>query len=418
VGGWTIVAVVLVGYALVARVFDRWSITAPIVLVACGTLLGSAFLDLLPANPKSESVRLLIELTLALILFADASTVDFGQAERDVGVPARLLGIGLPLTIGLGAVAAHLVLPSISWAEAGLIGAILAPTDAALGLAVVTNEAVPTRIRRDLNIESGLNDGIATPLVTVFLAMVVAGSASHRWATEALLELARGALVGVGVGLVGGSFLRWAKAAKWSTDLSDQLFVLGLAFIAYGSAVAISGNGFVAAFVAGLVFGAASRQQFLVATEFTDTVGLFSSFLVWIIFGAALVGPTLHAGIHLRPVLYALVSLTVVRMVPVALSLLGVRFRSDTNLFMGWFGPRGLASVVFTLIAFDALGGRGPAHRVVEVTTWTILLSVLLHGLSSGPLATAYGRRMSMAPGDTPELRSVAPSRVRRRGLL
>ena len=224
------------------------------------------------------------------------------------------------------------------------------------------------------------------------------------WATDALLELARGALVGIGAGFLGGSVLRWARTAKWTTDLSEQLFVLSLAFVAYGSAVALSGNGFVAAFVTGLVFGASSRQQFVEATEFTDTVGLFASFIVWIIFGAALVGPILRGGVHLQPILYAVVSLTIVRMAPVALALLGVRFRMDTVLFMGWFGPRGLASVVFTLLAFDALGGHGSAHQLVEVTTWTILLSVLAHGLSSGPLAAAYGRRLQQAPQGIPEL--------------
>lgn len=417
-GGWTMVAVLLIAYAIAARQFDRWSITAPIVLVLAGTVLGPGFLGVLPATPKSDSVRLLIDFTLALILFADASTVNARQAEKDAGVPVRLLSIGLPLTIVLGAVAAHLVFPSMSWAEAALIAAILAPTDAALGLAVVTNSAVPTRIRRALNIESGLNDGIATPLVTVFLAVVVAGTASNHWATDALLELARGALVGIGAGLLGGLALRWARTAKWTTDLSEQLFVLGLAFVAYGSAVALSGNGFVAAFVTGLAFGASSRQQFVEATEFTDTVGLFASFIVWIIFGAALVGPILRGGVHLQPILYAVVSLTVVRMAPVALALLGVRFRMDTVLFMGWFGPRGLASVVFTLLAFDALSGHGSAHQLVEVTTWTILLSVLAHGLSAGPLAAFYGRRLQQAPQGIPELRTTSSPRIRRRSLF
>ena len=416
-GGWTCIALVLAVYTVAARRLDRLSITAPIVMVAVGTVLGAGYLDVLPANVTTEAVKLVTELTLALILFADASTVQLRQAEGDVGVPLRLLGIGLPLTIGLGALGAYLVLPSMSWAEAALVGAILAPTDAALGVAVVTNEAVPLRIRRALNIESGLNDGIATPFVTVFLAIVVAGAAEQHWGANAVAELARGAAFGIGIGLVGGLVVRRANSAKWTTPLSNQLVVLSLAFLAYGAAVEYSGNGFVAAFVAGLVFGAATRGQLHEATEFTDTLGLFSSFVVWVIFGAAFVGPVLRNGVHLRPVLYALVSLTIVRMAPVAIALLGKGFRPTTIAFIGWFGPRGLASVVFTLVAYDELSGRAIAPQLVEVTTWTILLSVVAHGLSSGPLAARYGRSLTGAPPDTPEMAPVEPARVRRRTL-
>jgi len=416
-GGWAVVALVFAVYAVLARRLDRLSITAPVVLVLAGTVLGAGYLDVLPANVTTESIRLVTELTLALILFADASTVQLRQAEGDAWLPLRLLGIGLPLTMGLGAVAARLVFPSISWSEAALVAAILAPTDAALGIAVVTNPVVPLRIRRALNIESGLNDGIATPFVTVFLAMVVAGAAQDRWGVEAVADLARGVAFGIVIGYVGGRVVRLAKSAGWTTPMSDQLVVLSLAFLSYGAAVTFSGNGFVAAFVAGLVFGAATREQLHDATEFTDTVGLFSSFVVWVIFGAAFVGPVLRGGLHVRPILYAVVSLTVVRMLPVAIALAGERLKPVTVGFIGWFGPRGLASVVFTLIAFDALGGEGIARDLVEITTWTILLSVVAHGLSSGPLAAAYGRVFTNAPADTPELATERSTRVRKRSL-
>jgi len=417
-GGWPIVALVFIVYAVMARRLDRASITAPIVLVAAGTVLGGGFLDVLSLNLTAESVRLVTELALALILFADASTVPLRKAEDDAWLPVRLLAIGLPLTMALGALATRLVFPETSWSEAALVAAILAPTDAALGIAVVANPAVPDRIRRTLNIESGLNDGIATPFVTVFLALVVAGTTKEHWALEAVAELARGAALGVGIGLAGGYVARIARRAGWTTKVSEQLMVLSLAFLAYAAAVNWSGNGFVSAFVAGLVFGAASRDELAEATEVTDTVGVFSSFVVWVIFGAAFVGPVLRGGLHLRPVLYAVLSLTVVRMVPVAISLIGARMRPVSVAFIGWFGPRGLASVVFTLLAFDAFEQDVAASQLVEVATWTILLSVIAHGLSSGPLAAAYGRRFQGAPPDTPELATVAPHRVRRRGLL
>lgn len=414
--GWVVVAAVFVVYALVARRLDRFSITAPIVLVVAGAVLGAGYLDVLPANVTTETIRLLTELTLALILFADASTVQLRQAEGDAWLPLRLLGIGLPLTMALGAVAARVVFPSMSWSEAGLVAAILAPTDAALGIAVVTNAAVPLRIRRALNIESGLNDGIATPFVSVLLAVVIAGEAHHRWGVEAVAELARGVTLGVIIGLVGGRLVRAARSAGWTTPISDQLVVLSLAFLSYGAAVTWSGNGFVAAFVAGLVFGAATRGELREATELTDTVGLFSSFVVWVIFGAAFVGPVVRGGLHVQPILYAVLSLTVVRLAPVAVALAGERFAPVTVAFIGWFGPRGLASVVFTLIAFDALGG-GLGRDLVEITTWTILASVVAHGLSSGPLASAYGRALEGAPADSPELRAVRATRVRKRSL-
>ena len=184
-GGWAIVAVVFVAYALAARRLDQLSITAPIVLVAAGAVLGAGYLDVLPANVTTESIRLVTELTLALILFADASTVPLRAARDDAMLPVRLLGIGLPLTIALGALAAHLLFPDISWWEAALISSILAPTDAALGMAVVTNPAVPVRIRRALNIESGLNDGIVTPFVSVFLVFVISGVATEHWTAHA-----------------------------------------------------------------------------------------------------------------------------------------------------------------------------------------------------------------------------------------
>ena len=417
-GGWAIVAVVFVAYALAARRLDQLSITAPIVLVAAGAVLGAGYLDVLPANVTTESIRLVTELTLALILFADASTVPLRAARDDAMLPVRLLGIGLPLTIALGALAAHLLFPDISWWEAALISSILAPTDAALGMAVVTNPAVPVRIRRTLNIESGLNDGIVTPFVSVFLVFVVSGVASEHWASHAVDELLRGGGIGIAVGYVGGRCLRVARAAGWTTHVSDRLVVLSLAFLSYTAAVSYSGNGFVAAFVAGLVFGFATRGELHEATELTDTVGLFSSFVVWIIFGAAFVGPVLKGGVHARPVLYAVLSLTVVRLLPVAVALVHSRLRPVTVWFIGWFGPRGLASVVFTLIAFDALAKEGTGPLLAEITTWTILLSVVAHGLSSGPLAAAYGRRLAAAPPDTPELATMNLPRVRTRSLF
>jgi len=407
---------VFVVYALVAGQLDRWSISAPIVLVAAGIVLGESAMGVLHVSAGAESVKVIAELTLALLLFADASTIRVRLAGGDASLPGRLLGIGLPLTIALGAVVAHSVL-HVSWAEAALIASILAPTDAALGLAVVTNPAVPAKIRRALSIESGLNDGIATPFVVFFLGVVVAEAAQQHWVLGGIKQIALAVAFGVALGALAGVCAARARHAGWTTPLSEALVVLSVALLSYEGAVAIHGNGFVSAFVAGMVFGTAARQELHVATEMTEDIGLFASFAVWLIFGAVFAGPVLSNGIHLRPVLFAVLSLTVVRMVPVALSLIGTRLRADTVAFMGWFGPRGLASVVFTLLAFDELHGTSQASGLVEVATWTILLSVLAHGLTSGPLAALYARRLAGGPPDSPELEEAPEAPARRRSL-
>lgn len=403
-------------YALVAGKFDRWSISAPLVLVTTGAILGPGVLNVLHVSAGAESVKVLAEFTLAILLFADASTIRLRDAEEDMTLPLRLLGVGLPLTIALGTLVAHILLP-VSWVQAALIGSILAPTDAALGLAVVTNPSVPSRVRRALNIESGLNDGIATPFVIFFLGVVAAEAIHKHYVFGALKELALGVLFGAALGAVAGALAARARRGGWTTPLSDALVVLSVALLAYEGAVLIQANGFVSAFVAGAVFGTAGRRLFDEATELTEDIGLFSSFAVWLIFGAVFVGPVLRTGIHVRPILYAVLSLTVVRMLPVTVSFIGTHLRRDTVAFVGWFGPRGLASVVFTLLVYEDLHGGPQARDLAVVTTWTILISVFAHGLSAGPLATLYGKRLSRAAPGLPELQEVGEHRVRRRSL-
>jgi sodium/hydrogen antiporter len=415
--GLTIVAVSFVLYSLVASRLDRVSISAPLVFVAAGILLGPAVSDALP-SVSGESAKLLAELTLALLLFADASTVRLRDVRSDARLPTRLLLFGLPLTLVLGTLAVKLLFPSESWAMAALIASILAPTDAALGLAVVTNRAVPVRIRRALNVESGLNDGIATPFVTLFLLVVAAEEdvVAGDWASEALKELGLALVVAVVVGIVGGLAVKAARNRSWTSTLSEQLAVLSLAFLSYSAAVAIGGNGFVAAFTGGIFFGAATAARLAEQTEFTENLALFASFLVWTLFGAFLVGPLLREGIDGKAILYALVSLTIVRMVPVAAVLSGLRLRLDTLAFAGWFGPRGLASVVFLLIAVEELHGQSTATLAATVT-YTVLFSVVLHGLTAGPFAASYGRRIETAGDDIPEKAAAPEPTVRRLSL-
>ena len=410
--------VVTVLYAIAARRLDTWSVGAPLVFLATGALLGPAGLDLLGIPADGEPVTLVTEFTLALLLFADASTVVVRRHEGDVAVPVRLLLIGLPLTILLGTLLAHQIVPGLGWATSALIATILAPTDAALSLPVVTNPKVPIRVRRALNIESGLNDGIATPLVVLGIALVAgherpAAAGGPGPAAEILIAVA----VAVVLGAAGGWLLRTAKERGSTTLTSEQLAVVTLAPLSYVTAVSFEGNGFVAAFVAGLVFGAASRRVATEATEFAETTGLFLSFAVWALFGAVLVGPLITAPWSASVILYAVLMLTVGRILPVGLALVGSRLQPSTVAFMGWFGPRGLASVVFLLLTLEELRLETVHDPLVETVVWTITLSVLLHGLTAGPGSAWYARAIAarpqayeLAPGVEPRLRRRAIS--------
>lgn len=411
--GLTMLAVVIVIYTLVASKLDRWLISGPMVFVAAGAMLGPGGLDLLPLSLTHEAVLALTELTLGLLLFSGASTVRLRDVGGDVGLPNRLLLIGMPVTIITGTVLAYLILPGAGWAAAALIATILAPTDAALGLAVVTDKAVPVRIRRALNVESGLNDGIATPFVTLFIAVAVAeeGIGDQRWGLEALKQIGLAIVAAIVVGYLGGKLLAFARGRGWTSGVSEQIGILGLALLAYQGSVAIGGNGFVAAFAGGILFGAATRRRLAERTQFTETLGLSASFAVWSLFGALFVGELLLHELSVRPIVYAVLSLTVIRMAPVAIAMTGTRLRPSTLAFMGWFGPRGLASVVFTLLALEDLAD-GAGRLLLETATWTILLSVVLHGLSATPVAAMYGAAIAKA-GDVPEKAPSAEPRIR-----
>jgi sodium/hydrogen antiporter len=402
--GLVILGAVFIGYSLVAGRLERWSITAPMVFVAAGALIGEAGIGVLHVGLDTEVAKVVTELTLGVLLFADAATLRWRDLRLDPGLPARLLLIGFPLTVVAGTLTAGWLVPGLGWAAAALVASILAPTDAALGLGVFSDRSVPGRIRWALNVESGLNDGLATPLVTLFLAVVVSevGAGPEDWVTESLTDLGVAMVVAVVVGLGSGRLLVGARRRGWTSETSDRLAVMAIALVSHLAAVSVGGNGFVAAFAAGIFFAAATRARMVEATLFTEDIGLFLSFLVWSLFGAALVGPILTGPIDVSAIGYAILSLTLIRMVPVAIAMSGTGLRPSSTAFMGWFGPRGLASVVFTIIAFEALEGSGLAvERLVEVATWTILFSVVAHGVTARPLAAAYGRSVADGGAET-----------------
>lgn len=402
----------LFGWALVSARLQRANLTAPIVFIVLGgTLAGAGLVD---GTTVPETYAPLVELTLVWVLFSDAARLPVQQLRGDLGRYVRLLGFGLPLTIVLGWALAVWLFPQLGWWLAFVIAAALAPTDAALGLPVVTNPAVPARIRRLLTVESGLNDGIATPVV--LLAIAGAGAAAGlehaEGAGRAAVELLVGAMGGAAIGAAGGWLLRLARRRGSAAEEFAGIGVLALAVLSYAAAVSAGGNGFVAAFCGGLAFGASAGRRAEEELAFLEQTGNLVSVLVWSAFGAVALS-VVPAHLTALTLLYAVLSLTVVRMLPVALALTGSGLDRTTVLFVGWFGPRGLASLVFALLALEALGPVG--RDAVVVIAVTVLLSVLAHGFTATPLAARYGRAVSASGGAVPGDRAGRASAARAR---
>ena len=388
---------IVIAWAVLSDRLARWNISGPLVLSVAGFVLANETWGLVPIDIEAPSIQLLTEITLALLLFSDAARVNIASLRRDVQVPARLLGIGLPLTVILGALGAAWLFRDISWALAGFVGAALAPTDAALSAQVIDDKRIPIRVRRALNVESGLNDGIVTPIVVFTLAVAadqlgIAGG--EHSALGPLLELAVGILVGIAVGLVSAKLIAIGSRRLWVVHGGRRLATLAAALASYALAVTLGGNGFIAAFTAGIAFGAISLRDGVdvdEAAELPELLGEALALAVWFLFGAALV-PIAFEHFSVWTLLYAVLSLTVIRMVPVALALLGTRLDTGTVLFMGWFGPRGLASVVFALLAVEQLGELEVVGQAISVLALTVTLSVVVHGVSAGPLGRVYVR--------------------------
>jgi NhaP-type Na+/H+ or K+/H+ antiporter len=377
----------LVIWGIVSGWFERWNVTAPMVFLAVGFLVANEPLSLIEVEIGGDGLRELAEITLAVVLFGDAARVRVRELFADAALPGRLLGIGLPLTMVLGTVGAKLLFPDLSWWVCAVIGTAVAPTDAALGAAIIDDERVPQRIRRVLNVESGLNDGIATPFVSFFIVAAATGVALQGESRgDALIDLA----IGVGAGVALGAGAGWLMARSSDVDETARAVgVAGLAVLSFAATVALGGNGFVAAFVAGLAFGATvPAAQRTPSLELTHLGGSVLSQAVWFLVGAVM-APEL-ARVSWREIVFVVVALTLARMVPVAIAVAGMGLDRATVGVLGWFGPRGLASVVFALLAFGQLGSAD-GERVVTAITAVVVGSVLLHGASAGPVAARYG---------------------------
>src|SRR4051794_13986835 len=413
-----VLALALLGVAAISGRLAGTPVTPAMLFTAYGMLVGPQVLDGIDLPSTGATVRTLAEATLALVLFCDASRIDLGHLRREFGVPARLLGIGLPLTIVLGAAAAAAVFGALSVGEAVILGVVLAPTDAALGQAVVTEPRVPQRIRQGLNVESGLNDGICVPLLfaAVALADVESQISGGRSAGKLLLEeIGYGVLGGVGAGLLIAAIVIQAGRRGLIAGPWRQVIPAAGAALAYGTASALDGSGFIAAFVAGMVFRLALGRDPEDLNRLGEELGGVLNGVTFVLFGAVLLEPAL-AEASWKLALYAVLSLTLVRMVPVAIAMWGSRARAPTVGFLGWFGPRGLASIVFAVIVIEE--SRLPHERLITLAIYlTVGLSVLAHGLSAAPLAGRYARWDEQHPPDkAPPMESTPAAVTRPRG--
>lgn len=396
-----ILAVFVFFYSIVSAGFERTPINGALVYIVFGLALGPLGLGVMSLDAVNmEGLRTLAELTLALVLFADAANANLGVLKQSFRIPQRLLLIGLPLTILLGFGIGVLLFDGLSLFEIAILATMLAPTDAALGKAVVTNETVPSNIREGLNVESGLNDGICVPILFVFLSLATAigdeGSISMLALKLVVEEIGIGVAVGVGLSVVGSRVLKVFADSGWAIESWRQLPVPALAVACFAVAQWLGGSGFIAAFAGGLLFGRLAKHhkpKLLLAAEGTgDTLAL----ITWVVFGAAVVGQSVGS-FSWEIVLYAVLSLTVVRMVPVFLALAGADLRVDEKLFMGWFGPRGLASIVFAVIVLNKYLSGGDTITMTVVCT--ITLSIVAHGISANPLIAGLAARLKRTTG-------------------
>ena len=406
-----VLALFVLGYSVVAGRVERSWMSGPIVFTAAGVILGPNVLGLLRLDLDALDLRVLAEATLAMVLFTDAANANLRVLRSTVTLPERLLLIGLPLTILLGFAVGWLIFPDLGFLELGLLATMLAPTDAALGKPVVVNPAVPANIRESLNVESGLNDGLCVPIIVILLGLAIGTQIKHGTATHILLvvveELGIGAVVGLALAMGGVVLLRWAAALGWLSNTWSLVSVPALAGACFAMAQAIGGSGFIACFAGGLLLGALLPKHRRERLRSVEGVGEALSLMTWLVFGSIVASQLLnHASLAF--ILYAVLSLTVVRMLPVALCLLGARVTIAESLLVGWFGPRGLTSIVFAIMVFDA---ELPGNRTLMATVaWTVVLSVIAHGLTANSFARLLATRATSVGADDPSTRPTARS--------
>lgn len=390
---YLLIAAFLVGFCLIANRLSGTIVTAPMVFLGLGVVIANA--GLLPANATETTLHLVAEITLIILLFLDAAKIDQRALLKRRVWPTRMLVIGLPLAFVMGTGAGVLVFPAWPLAVVALAAAILVPTDAALGQPVLDNPTVPERTRRALTVESGLNDGLALPLVLLAasFAAPITKAPAEGWVVFGLKQVTLGPIVGAVIGLIGGMALLWAKRTQSTSDVYEGIGALALAASAYLAATLVGGNGFIAAFAAGIGFGAIVQGRCKFVLEFTESEGQLLSWTAFFLMGAVLVPDAIA---HLTPetIVFILVSLFLVRPIAIWISLLGTDASLTSRLFFGWFGPRGLATALFALLVVDQLD-HDIGEDILHLAVNTVWISAVLHGLTAAPGAKLYARRQA-----------------------
>lgn len=401
------VMVVFFAWALVAGRLSRWSVTAPLAMVVVGIVLTAGSDPFIVINLETGAAESGVEIVLALLLFLDATEIQLAAFRRNRGTIVRLLGIALPLSLGLAFAAGLIFFPGENYWVLAVLATVIVPVDHAPAAPAMRDERIPLSVRDSLNVESGLNDGLVAPLFLFCLAAATAGAGDDS-ATEALVEavpaVVIAVLVGGAVGVLGAEVMIRAFRAGWTEPSALRLGVLAMPLIAYATAMLLSGNGFIAAFVAGICFGRATRRLPADALHLTEDISTVFTLVLWFIFGQVINTTLAEDGLW-RYVPYAVVALTLVRMVPVAIALLGGGVGRRDVLVLGWLGPRGLASIVFGLLAY--IGLSSPANdTVANVMVATVALSVVCHGLTVRLLGAWYGGSTG-GPDQLPDRKAV-----------
>jgi NhaP-type Na+/H+ or K+/H+ antiporter len=388
-------------YSIVARGMERTPVNGALVFTVFGLLAGPVFLGFLDISVSQEGLRYVADFTLALVLFIDAANANLRVLKSESRIPRRMLLIGLPLVIGFGVLAGALVFDGLGIYELAILATMLAATDAALGKAVVANKAVPARIREGLNAESGLNDGLCVPILFTFLALATGAQIEGGNITLAVTLVARevgiGLLVGLGLTGLGTYLIKFCWERDWISKVWLQVTAVALALACFALAQSLHGSGYIAAFVGGLLFGSIAKEETHELVMAGEGAAETFALITWVVFGAAVVGQ-FYDYFTWQVVVYSLLSLTVIRMLPMFLALTGTGESRDGKLFLGWFGPRGLASIVFLIIVLsEDLPGSGTLAATVVCT---VALSVLLHGLTANPLSAWFAKRSNENQGD------------------
>lgn len=394
--GLVTLALLVVVYALLVRKIATTALTGPILFMIFGIVAGPPGLDWIDAQSGVHLVSLTLEATLVVVLFTDAFNIDPGRFRDAVRLPVRLLGIGFPLMVVLGWGLAYWMFPQLGAVPALLVAVILAPTDAALGQAVMTNPRVPTRFRNALNVESGLNDGLALPIFFVVLAAASDSGYGGGIARTIFIQIGIAVLVGVVLGIGAGRLGVVAVRRNWTNRVWMQIAMVFVALAAWGTADGLAASGFIAAWVAGLSCGLVTRNRLDDPVGFADDLGNTLTLISFALFGAVAVGPRM-SHLAVRTIGYALLSLFVVRMASVMAATARARLSWVTRSYLGWFGPRGLASIILVLVVVmeDHIPSTG---LISDLMIATVGLSVVLHGATAWWASDRYGDWVSAHP--------------------